>query len=174
MNFSAPSWDLFIVLFLIIAVGYGFLMQRERIVVTMVAAYIGVVIASLFWPDVFGFFHGTQPLLGRYFIRADVTESQVQIALFVGSMILVSAKAGIDAEKGRGWLSGFELFALSALIGAMIAAVILGYLPEAARSALAEQSKLMRYLVMYHDLAILAPVAGLVALGIRNGRGRDS
>lgn len=170
MNFSAPSWDLFIVLFLIIAVGYGFLMQRERIVVTMVAAYLGFVVSALFWPEVFGFFHGTNPLLGRYFIRAEVNESQVQIGLFVISMILVSSKAGIDAERGRGWLSGFELFVLSALIGAMIAAIILGYLPEAAQLALAEQSKLMRYLVNYHDLALLAPITSLVALGIRNGR----
>jgi hypothetical protein len=170
VNFSAPSWDLFILLFLIIAVGYGFLMQRERIVVTMVAAYLGFIISALFWPEVFGFFHGTHPLLGRYFIRAEVSEAQVQIGLFVISMILVSSKAGIDAEKGRGWLSGFELFVLSALTGALIAAVILGYLPEAARTALAEQSKLIRYLVQYHDLAILAPIAGLVLLGIRNGR----
>lgn len=173
MNFSAPSWDLFIVLFLIIAVGYGFLLQRERIVVTMVAAYIGLVISSLLWPDVFGFFQGTAPLFGRYFIRANVTESQIQIGLFVISLLLISTKAGIDAERGRGWLSGFELFALSALTGTLIAAVILGFIPDAARATLAEQSKLVNYLVHYHHLAILAPIAGLIGLGIRNGRSRD-
>ncbi|MEK7460902.1 MAG: hypothetical protein AAB647_01650 [Patescibacteria group bacterium] len=173
MNFSAPSWDLFIVLFLIIAVGYGLLMQRERIIVTMVAAYIGLVISSLLWSDVFGFFQGTHPLLGRYFIRANVTESQIQIGLFAISMFLVSHKAGIDAEKGRGWLSGIELFILSALTGLLIAAIILGYVPEAAKVTLAEQSKLIGYLVHYYNLAILTPIAVVVLLGIKNGRSRD-
>lgn len=174
MNFSAPSWDLFLILFLIIAVGYGFLMQRERIVVTMVAAYLGLVVSAMVWPEVFGFFQGTHPLLGKYFIRANVTESQVQMGLFVLTMIAVSTYAGLDADKGRGWLSGFELFVLSALTGALIAAVIVSYLPEAARSHLGEQSELAGYLVRYHDLAILAPILGIVLLGIRNGRRGDS
>lgn len=173
MNLSTPSWDLFIVLFLIIAVGYGFLLQRERIVVTMVSAYVGLVITSLFWPDVFGFFHGTHPLLGRFFIRANFSEAQVQIGLFLSTMILVSSKGGIDAERGRGWLSPLELAILSALTGALIIAAILHILPPASTAPLVEQSKLVRYLVLYHNLWIAAPAAALVFLGFRNGHRRD-
>lgn len=173
MDLSTPSWDLFIVLFLIIAVGYGFLLQRERIVVTLVSAYIGLVVMNLFWPEVFGFFHGDNPLLGRYFIRANISEAQTQIGLFLITMILVSSKGGIDAERGRGWLSTFELAVLSVLAGALILATILNALPDANVAPLVEQSKLVRYLVTYHDLWIAAPAAALVFLGFRSGRRSD-
>lgn len=173
MNLSTPSWDLFIVLFLIIAVGYGFLLQRERIVVTMVSAYIGLVVTSLFWPEVFGFFHGTNPLMGRYFIRANLSEAQIQIGLFVLTMILVSSKGGIDAERGRGWLSPIELTILSALTGAMILTTVLGYLPINTTGPLIEQSRLVRFLLTRHDLWIVAPAAALVFLGFRNSSRRD-
>lgn len=169
MNLSAPSWDLFITLFLIISVGYGFLMQRERIVVTIVSAYLALVVSQMFWPSVFGFFHGDNPLLGRYFVRADLSEAQVQIGLFVISMILISTKAGIDAQKGKGWLSPFELLVLSGLAGAVIATTIIGYLPEESRTHLAEQSRFVFYLVHYHNLLLIAPIAAMVALGFHKG-----
>lgn len=173
MDLSTPSWDLFIVLFLIIAVGYGFLLQRERIVVTMVSAYIGLVVTSLFWPSVLGFFTGENPLAGRYFIRASFSEAQIQIGLFLGSMILVSSKGGIDAERGRGWLSSFELAVLSGLTGAMIIAAILHFLPAETTAPLVAQSKLVAYLVNYYSLWIAGPAAALVFLGFRDG-GRRS
>lgn len=146
-------------------------MQRERIVVTIVSAYIALVVSQMFWPSVFGFFHGDNPLLGRYFVRASFTESQVQIGLFVLAMILISTKAGIDAEKGKGWLSTFELLTLSAAAGALIATTILGYLPEDVRVSLAEQSRFVFYLVHYHNLLLIAPIAALVGLGFYKGRG---
>lgn len=173
MDLSTPSWDLFIVLFLIIAVGYGFLLQRERIVVTMVSAYIGLAITSILWPDVFGFFHGDNPLMGRYFIRANFTEAQVQIGLFLVSTVLVASKGGIDAERGRGWLSPFELAVLSALTGTLILSTILHFLPAASTTPLVEQSRLVKYLVTHHDLWIIGPAAALVFLGFRGGGRRD-
>lgn len=138
----------------------------------MVAAYIGMVIVQLFWPEVLGFFQGEHPLLGKYFIRANFSQTQVQIGLFVLATLLISDKGGIDAEKGRGWLSPIELILLSAMTGAMIIAVILGYLPEANTQVLAEQSRLVHYLVQYHHLWVIAPIAALVALGFRD-RKRD-
>ena len=169
MNFSAPSWDLFVALFLIVSIGYGFLMQRERIIVTMVAAYVGLVFAILFTPQVFGFFHGTNPLLGKFFIRANLDITQIQIGLFLLTTILVSTKAGLDAERSRGWLTPFELVLTSALTGILIAGAIIGFLPETTRLGLATGSKFVAYLVHYHDLAILAPIAFLVVLGLRDG-----
>lgn len=173
MSFAAPSWDLFTILFLIITVGYGFLMQRERIVVTMVAAYIGIVFSQLFWQSIAKFFQGDNPLLGKYFIHGNFSQTQIQMALFLGTMFLVATKAGIDAERGEGWLSPLELLIISALTGALILATVVGYLPADAQHTLAEQSRFVTYLVQHHDLWIMAPAIALVALGFRRPRYRD-
>ncbi len=170
MSFTAPSWDLFTVLFLIITIGYGFMMQRERIVVTMVAAYIGIVFSQLFWPAIHSFFQGDNPLLGKYFVHGNFNQTQIQMALFLVTMLLVATKAGIDAERGEGWLSPLELLLISALTGALILATVVGYLPADAQHTLANQSRFVSYLVQHHDLWILAPAAALVALGFKRGR----
>lgn len=169
MDLSAPSWDLFITLFFVITIGYGFLLQREKIVVTMVAAYAGIAIAQLFWPDVYGFFHGENSIMGRYFIRANFTEPQIQIGLFLLTTVLVSAKGSLDAERGRGWLSPLEVIVLSGLTGALIMTTILGYMPAENTGKLAEQSKLVGHLVKHHDLLTIGPILILVGLGLRDG-----
>lgn len=167
MNFSAPSWDLFVVLFLVITVAYGFLMQRERIVVTLVAAYIGIVMSSMFATAVQGFFTGETPLLGKYFIAANLSPAQIQIGLFTLTMILVSTKGGIDAEKGRGWLSPLELAGLSALTGTLIMTTLLGFLAPDQRSLLTDSSRLVMYLDHFHGIWTVAPIAALIGLGFR-------
>ena len=173
MDWSAPSWDLFITLFVIITVGYGFLLQRERIVVTIVAAYIAILLVNLFWPDVFGFFHGDNPLLGKYFIRANLSETQVQIGVFVLAMIVISQKGGIDAAKGSGWLQPIELLTLSALTAGLILTAILDYLPDGNVVILAEQSRYIGLFVRYHDLWYLAPIGALIFLGFRGSHRRS-
>lgn len=167
MNFSAPSWDLFVVLFLVITIAYGFLLQRERIVVTMVAAYVGIVMSAMFAGPVQSFFTGDTPLLGKYFIAVNLSLSQIQIALFVLTLLLVSTKAGIDAEKGRGWLSPIELTILSTLTGALIVTTILSFMPIEQRELLAETSRLVMYLDHFHGLWTVAPIVGLIVLGLR-------
>lgn len=171
MNFAAPSWDLFTILFVIITIGYGFMMQRERIIVTMVAAYVGIAFSELFWKNVAGFFQGDSPLFGKYFIHGNFSPTQIHIAIFLGTLLIVATKAGLDVERGEGWLSPLELLVISGLTGALIVATVVGYLPADVQHTLAAQSRFVAYLINHHSLVVLAPVAALAALGFRQPRG---
>lgn len=169
MDLSAPSWDLFIILFFVITVGYGFLIQAERIIVTLIAAYLGLLLTNLFAGDVLGFFHGDNPLFGKYFIRAGFSATQVQLGIFFMTLALVSHKSGLDVARGNKRWSPLELLIISALTATLILSTVFGYLPTEQVTILAGQSELVATILEYHDLWLIAPLAFLIFLGFRKG-----
>lgn len=150
--------------FVAISVAYGFLIQRERIIVTMVATYVGIFISDLLGSEVAAFFHGDNPLFGKYFIHANIAEPNIRIALFVLVFFFVGYRSGIDV-KGQSWLSPLEMLVLSALTGLLIAITILLYMPGAQQATIAANSHVATVLLAHTKLCIIAPLLALVGLG---------
>ncbi|TSC91708.1 MAG: Uncharacterized protein CEN91_600 [Candidatus Berkelbacteria bacterium Licking1014_85] len=165
---NTPSWDLFIGLFFIIGVSYGFILQREKTTVTILSAYVGLVIAQALNPIVQGFFSGDKTI-GSFFIRANASPFTVQVAIFLIVTVLMSTRAGIIGQRARGLLSPIEVLIYSFLNSALIISSIINFMPEDKKTALLASSKLASKIITYNIWWLILPVLALVIIGFRKG-----
>ncbi len=170
MQINVPSWDLFIGLFFIIGVSYGFILQREKVIATLVSVYASMVITQVVSPVVLDFFSGDKTLFNSVFIKAHTSPFTVQAIVFAVVIVLLTVKGGLHAARARGFLSSFDVAVYSFLNSALILAAILGFLDPELRQAFAEQSKFARYIVTYQNIWIIAPVVYMIIEGFRHGR----
>ncbi len=172
MTGTLPSWDLFITLFFIIGLAYGFILQRERIVATMMSVYAALVVSDLLVEPIGQFFQGDKTVFNQIWIRSNTSPFTIHMVLFILIIVLVSAKGGIGNNRSRGMvMSHIEVLLYSALTTALIVSSIFNFLPEATQATYAEGSKLVKFLIQYHNAWIGVPVASLVLFGfMRHGR----
>ena len=71
MNISA-TWDLFVVILLVIGVVYGFALQRERIFTSLMSIYMGIVVAGV-WGESLLIFRRKSMLFDSVWIKANTT-----------------------------------------------------------------------------------------------------
>lgn len=167
---SLPSWDLFITLFFIIGISYGFILQREKIIGTLVSVYISLVIVSVWSETIHKFFMGEKAVFNQVFIRSSASPFTIQVILFAAIILLLSAKSGISGAKStKGLLSPLELLIYSFLTTALILSSIFYFLPAETRAAFAETSRLARLVINYHTWWILLPIVFLVVTGFKRG-----
>lgn len=157
---------MFIGLFFIIGISYGFILQREKVTGTLVSAYIGLVITQIATPYVSDFFAGNTTV-GSIFIKANPTPFMIKTVIFGLVVILLTTRAGLAGMRGRGLLSPIEVAIYSALSSIIIVSNIISFLDEGVRAELIAHSQLAGYIVLYHDVWLVAPVVILVAMGFR-------
>jgi len=170
---AVPSWDLFVGLFFVVTMAYGFIMQREKIVATLLAVYVGIVISQLFGGTLFQFFQGDKTLFGSLFIKSSASPFTVQTALFLGTVLLLSARGGIQAAKAKGLLSPLEIFGYSFLTAALMITTIINFLPFESQGPLIEQSKMLSKLMHYQTLWLVAPIVWLIFTGNKRRSSED-
>lgn len=167
MTSTLPSWDLFITLFFIIGLAYGFILQRDRIVATLMSVYAALIVSQLLVDPVGQFFKGDRTILNQIWIRSDTSPFTIRTALFIAIIVLLSAKGGISGNRGRGAISHLEVLVYSALNTILIVSSIFSFLPEPTRAAYAASSRLVSMIVERHDLWLMVPVAALVFFGFQ-------
>ena len=167
MSATLPSWDLFITLFFIIGLAYGFILQRDRIVATLMSVYAALSVSDLLVEPVGQFFKGDKTLFNQIWIRSDAQPFTIHMVLFITLVVLLSAKGGISSARGRGAISHFEVLVYSALNTALIVSSIFSFLPEPTRNAYAASSKLVSTIVQYHNWWIITPVIALIFFGFQ-------
>jgi len=167
---NLPSWDLFITLFFIIGIAYGFILQKEKIIATLVSAYIALVIVSVWSETLHKFFLGEKAVLNQLFVRSNASPFTIQVIMFAVIILLLSSKSGISGSKAsKSILSPLESIIYSFLTTALILSSIFYFLPAEARTAFAAQSKLAKLIIDYHNWWIMLPVLFLLFTGFRNG-----
>lgn len=164
-----PSWDLFIILFFIIGIGYGFILQRDRVIMTLISVYVGIVIATTFAPVVQGFFHGDITLFGRFFIKSSASPFTIQTGLFFLTVLILSFKGGLGTFKGKGILSPLEIIIYSVLNTALMLAIIFSFLPEETKATFADQSRLAIIIMKNYNIWLIAPLIIMTIMGFRRG-----
>lgn len=167
---NAPTWDLFITLFFIIGVGYGFILQREKVVVTLVASYVALVVTQVLMPLFQQFFAGDKTLFNSIYLKANASPFVIQTALFAVLVVLLTVRSGLTGHKTRGFLIPLEVLAYSALNSALIVATVLTFLPEDRQASLAATSKVAKFLMAYHTWWLVLPAILLVVTGFRHAR----
>jgi len=158
----AISWDLLILIFFIVLVAYGFLMQRDRTVVTMIAIYVGLVLASILVSPVQQFFTGDKAFLNQVFIRSNTNAFTIQTIIFLATIFLVTAKSGIEAKSNGSML---EILGFSFLNGALIITSIIFFMDPARQDYVHATSKIARFLMNYHVWWLILPVIFLIVTG---------
>lgn len=167
MQASLPSWDLFITLFFIIGLAYGFILQREKIVATLMSVYAALMVSQLLVDPVGQFFKGDKTLFNQIWIRSDTSPFTIRMVLFALIIVMLSAKGGIGGSRGRGAISHLEVLVYSALTTVFIVSSIFSFLPEPTRDAYAASSKLVDFIISHHDWWILIPVGALIFFGLQ-------
>lgn len=168
MGATLPSWDLFITLFFIIGLAYGFILQRERIVATLMSVYAALVVSQLLVDPVGQFFQGDRTLFNQIWIRSNTSPFTIRLALFITIVVLLSAKGGIGGSRSRGVISHLEVLIYSALNTALIVSSIFSFLPEPTREAYATGSRLAGFLINRQEWWFLLPVGALIFFGFQH------
>lgn len=167
MTGTLPSWDLFIGLFFIIGLAYGFILQRDKIVATLMATYAGLVVSDLLVEPIGQFFQGDKTVFNQIWVRSNTSPFSIHLAVFILIIVLLSAKGGLSGSRGRGAMSHFEVLLYSALTTALIVSSIFSFLPEATRDTYVAGSRLVSFLVLHREWWLIAPIGALVFFGFQ-------
>jgi len=162
-----PSVDVFIGLFFLVGIAYGFILQREKTITTLISVYIGLVVASSFSGTVFDFFNGNKVIANQIWIRGNASNSSIAIIIFLLTIILVSGAINSKTKKSDGQLSLVEVLVYSFLMMALILSSVLSFMPEATRSHYIEISIAAKYLWSLRTLFVVTPPIMLIVLNWR-------
>ena len=149
--------------FFIALTAYGFLLQRDKAVVTMISIYVALVITAILTDPIQGFFAGEKAIMNQIFIRSSANSFTIQTAIFLTIIGLVSAKSGIEGRDSGG--SVIETFGFSFLNASLVVSSILFFMEPGKRETIVASSKLARILVNYQVWWIVLPVALLIITG---------
>ncbi len=159
---SAPSWDLVITLTFVIGITYGFIMLRDKILVTLLSLFAGSVIANAFAEPIQKFFNGDTAFLNKVWVQSSASPFAIKVALFMGVVILIGAKAGLVGRR-----TGFSLIEIAAysFFNVCIAlSTILSFMPPDQLKQFTDASKLATLLVTHQMLWLIAPLILLAAM----------
>lgn len=162
---TIPTWDLFVGIALILGLVYGFILQREKTMTTLLAIYLGIVVVQIWGESVQQFFQGEKQILGN-FVRSDASPAVINSIIFLLIVALISAKSSLGFGKGTA-LSPIETTVYSLLSTTLIIATILGYLPEDMRNSLLEQSRFLTQINHFYHLLLLAPIVLVLLVAAR-------
>ena len=173
---TVPSWDLFLTIFFIVSIGYSFVLQRDKVVVTLLAIYAGIVIANIAGIPLQQLFSGEKTVADSIFISANASPFSVQTGVFLLTTVLVSVRSGLGSSRSsgsRGKLSTFELGLYSFLNTALILAAVFSFMDPEAQAQFAETSRIANMIISREVWWFVAPLIALVATG-GLGRSRSS
>ena len=161
---SVPSWDLIITIFFIVTIAYGFILQRDKTVVTLISVYVGLVLVQVLTDPMQDFFAGEKTVFGQLFIKSSASPFTIKTILFAAVIALVSTKSGL-ASKGEGSASPLEIFGFSFLNASLIISSIFYFMPESTMMHYASISKLANFVINYHVWWIILPILLLIITG---------
>lgn len=166
IDWSNPSWDLFIILFFIIAAFlYGLSLGRSRIVVILVSIYmaLAVVTNAPFLRDV-----GIQDQINETIESLFVFKISAFIFVFIVLFFMLSRSALLKAispndDQGRWW----HVFLFSFLHVGLIISIVLSFLPPESSEGLAPLTRTIFTSDIGRFAWIVGPILAMVL--IRSG-----
>ena len=161
---TTPSWDLIIALFFIITIAYGFILQRDKTVITLISVYVALVVVQILTGPIQDFFAGDRTIFGQIFIKSSASPFTIRTVIFAGVIALVSAKSGL-ASKGENSISSIEIFGYSFLNAALILSSVFYFMPDATRETYASMSRIANFVISYHNWWVVLPLILLVVMG---------
>lgn len=163
-----PSWDLVLLVFGGASVVYS-LMLREKVVVTLLAAYAGMIVADRWGGALYQLVtKQSGGVLNEQFVSGNVSVLTVQIALFALVMLVIALRGGVlihPESVGSGFMSYGVLMLYGLLTAAVIASAILGFVPKEQLDIIYSSSKIAKQLVDYQAWLLIAPLVLMLISG---------
>lgn len=169
---TVPSWDLFLAIFFVVSIGYSFVLQRDKAVVTLLAIYVGIVMANILGGPLQQFFTGDRTVADQLFVRADASPFSIQSAIFLLTVVLVTMRSGLGSRgTSSSRLSTFELALFSFLNSALILAAVFSFMDPEMKEQFSGSSRIAQMIISREIWWFIAPLIALVATG---GLGKGS
>lgn len=159
VNWAQPSWDLFIVLFFIIAgFLYGLSLGRDRVIVILVSIYMALAVVN------------TAPFIGNF--QANVGLSNVFVfkisafvAVFIALFLMLARSALLQTiansdTKGSWW----QVMLFSFLHVGLLISIVLSFLPVDASGKLAPLTQRIFTSEVGRFLWIVGPILAMVLI----------
>ncbi|OGB74333.1 hypothetical protein A2V68_01090 [candidate division Kazan bacterium RBG_13_50_9] len=167
-----PTWDLVLLVFLGASVIYGFLMGQEKVLMTLLGAYVGLVIANQWGASAYGLLTGGQvTAISSEWIEGNVSVFTIKVVLFVAALLIVALRGGMLASAfvgGRGLMGLVVQVGYSLLSAALIAGSILEFLPEETKLQITDGSLIAGPLLSYYSWLLVMPVLLMAIAGFLN------
>ncbi|MFH1088317.1 MAG: hypothetical protein V1719_00565 [Patescibacteria group bacterium] len=162
-----PTWDLVLLVFFAASVVYGFLMGKDKIMVTILGAYVGLVIANQWGARVFSIVSEQSAVLDDSWIKGNLSVFIVKVILFAVVLLIVALRCGMIPQIGNnGGILGMVMPLLYSIFSAaLIAASILDFLPEETRNQVVEKSIIAAPLVVYYSWWLILPIGLMLMTG---------
>jgi hypothetical protein len=152
-------------------ISYGFILQREKILATILAVYVGWAVANVWAKPVFGLLTGRTVLMDQLWFKTDLTLFHVQVGLFVVIVVLLALKgdfADITRRIG-GSSSPLIVLAYSFLNAGLVLSIIFSFMGPRAMHYLERVSHLGNLVIDYKNWWIVAPAVIMIIAGFMRG-----
>lgn len=168
---TVPSWDLIITIFFITGIAYGFLLQRERVLATLIAVYIAWAVAAFWGKAVYELFSGQTIIFKQLWFRTNTTLFNVQTAVFVIFTVLLSLKGEFAdiTKRAVGSSNPIIVFLYSFLNTGLILATVINFMGPTVQADLIRQSHLAELIITYKTWWVVAPAVLMIIAGLRKG-----
>lgn len=159
INWAAPTWDLFIWIFFIVASFlYGISLGRDRIIVIMVGLYMALAIV------------GNTPFLREFSAQINVEGFGFKFTMFIGLFVLfffllsrsALAEALENANVRRG--KGAQIAIYSVLHVGLLISIVLTFLPPSSVALLTPLTQKVFLSDIGRFFWLVAPIAAMIVL----------
>lgn len=159
-----PSWNLAIIVIFVLGIAFGYILQRDKIVATMLSVYVSLIVTQAISGTMQQFFEG-QSTLNKFWINLHASPFTIRLVLFMAVITLLSAKSGVSGGKTKGLLSPVEVVAYSILTTGLILSSIFFFMPPESRDAFSASSKMAAFIIAHYSWWIVLPVLTMVGMG---------
>jgi len=168
----SPTWDLFIIIFFIIAVVFGVAMGRERSMVGVIAAYIGLVVANVWGNTLYNMMGGgaTGQLGNTLTFTANASPFFIKAGIFIAILVLLIVKGDFlkKAATSHAGISSLITSAVYSFLNAgIIVIALVSFMADSQRTDLLYQSNFISLIQQYQVWWFVLPVVMMVALGFK-------
>ena len=157
-----PSWNLAIIIIFLVGIAFGYILQREKIVATLLSVYVSLIVTQAISGTVLQFFQGDKTVLNQFWVNSHASPFTIRVIIFLAVIMLMSAKTGISGGKSKGIISPVEIIVYSVLTTALIISSIFYFLPAESRDAFAGASRLGGFIIGHYVWWIVLPVILLI------------
>lgn len=159
-----PSWNLAIIVIFLMGIAFGYILQRDKIVATLLSVYVGLIMTQAVSGTLQQFFEGSTTL-NQFWVNLHASPFSIRAGVFMLTITLLSAKAGISGGKTKGLLSPIEIVAYSIFTTGLILSSLFYFMPAESRIAFVESSKFAGLVINNYMWWIILPVLTLIIGG---------
>ena len=166
---TMPSWDLFIALFFITIVAYGFILQREKVTVTLLSTYVGMVVASVWGKAVYEVISGNTVILNQVWLRSGLSLFATKMGIFIIFLVALSLKGEFSNPPRRmmGIISPILLLVYSFLNAGLIISAVINFMSVPSRASLIAQSTFVDFIMRYETWWVVLPPIIMILAGFK-------